>query len=120
MDYFFAGSGSPAGGLNNPFLKWKYSASGGRFIIGLDYHYFAMAAGQKDVKGNALDKYLGSELDLLTGYSLNKITSLELGFCHLAASRSMEYAKGLTPGTARLNANWAYLQINIRPDFLVK
>jgi hypothetical protein len=28
MDYFYAGTGSAAGGLNNPFPKWKYTAKG--------------------------------------------------------------------------------------------
>ena len=120
MDYFYAASGSATGGLNNPFLKTKYTAPHGRLTLGLDYHYFGLAAAQKDNKGVQLNKYLGSEIDVLADYNLNKITTLELGACWLAATRSMEYAKGITPGTARLNAAWAYLQINIRPDFLEK
>lgn len=120
MDYFYAGTGSPTGGLNNPFLKWKYASSGGRFTLGVDYHYFSLAAAQKDGKGDAIPKYLGSEIDAVAGYQLNKITALEGGACWLAASHSMEYAKGLAPGTARLNATWAYLQVNIRPDFFSK
>jgi Alginate export len=120
MDYFYAGTGSATGGLNNPFLKAKYTSTVGRLVIGLDYHYFGLAADQKDAKGASVNKYLGSELDLITDYSLNKITTLELGLCGLAASHSMEYAKGIAPATARLNAGWAYLQVNIRPDFLSK
>lgn len=119
MDYFYAGTGSATGGLNNPFLKVKYTPST-RFNIGLDYHYLALAGEQKDNKGGHVDKYLGSEFDLVAGYSLNKITSLEGGFCWMAATKSMEYAKGITPGTSRLNANWAYLQVNIRPEFFGK
>ena len=120
MDYFYAGSGSATGGLNNPFLKTKYTSAHGRLTIGVDYHYFGLAAEQKDSKANPVQKYLGSEVDVITNYGLNKITSLELGACWLVATHSMEYAKGITPGTARLNATWAYLQINIRPDFLAK
>ena len=118
MDYFYAGTGSATGGLNNPYLKWKYSAGNGRFSVGLDYHYFGLAGEQKDVKGNAVNKYLGSEIDGIADYNLSKVTSLELGICGMAASSSMEYAKGIAPGTGRLNATWAYLQINIHPDFL--
>ena len=120
MDYFYAGTGSATGGLNNPFLKVKLAPTDGRFNIGLDVHYLALAAEQKDVKGNAVPKYLGSEFDLVAGYNLNKITTLEGGLCWLAATRSMEYAKGITPGTSRLTANWAYLQVNIRPVFFGK
>ena len=120
MDYFYAGTGSPTGGLNNPFFKLKYSSTNKRLSIGLDYHYFALANDQKDIAGKKLDRYLGSEIDLITSYNLNKVTNIELGLACLAASETMEYAKGITPGTADKSASWAYLQINIRPDFFSK
>jgi hypothetical protein len=120
MDYFYAASGSPAAGLNNPFFKGKYTAMGGRFSAELAYHYFGFADDAKDNKGNALSKYLGSELDATLNYGLNKIATLQLGYSRMAATHSMEYAKGITPGAARLNASWAYLQINIRPDLFSK
>ena len=120
MDYFYAGTGSPAGGLSNPFFKMKYASTNKRLTIGLDYHYFALAKDQKDIAAKKLDKYLGSEIDLVTSYNLNKITNLELGLSYLAASKSMEYAKGITPGSADRSAFWTYLQINIRPDFFSK
>lgn len=118
MDYFYVGTGSPAGGLSNPYFKIKYSSVNKRFSTSLDYHYFALAKDQKDISGNALDKYLGSEFDLVISYGLNKVTGLELGISHMAASKSMEYAKGITPGSANLNASWIYLQINIRPEII--
>ncbi len=122
MDYFYAGSGSATGGLNNPFAKAKYTSRNSRLSLELDYHYFGLAAEQKKgcPKGGPVSKYLGSEADLITDYNLNKITTLELGLCGLSASHSMEYAKGITPGTARLTPVWAYLQFNIQPDFLTK
>jgi hypothetical protein len=120
MDYFYAGTGSATGGLNNPYAKGKYTSRNNRLSLELCYHYFALAATQKDAKGSELSRGLGSEVDAILGYQLNKITNLELGACMLAATHSMEYAKGITPGSARLNAAWTYLQINIRPDFLTK
>lgn len=120
MDYFYAGTGSPAGGLSNPFLKIKYTSTNKLLSLGLDYHYFALASAQKDEAGKKLDSYLGSEIDFVAGYALNKITSLELGLCYLAATTSMEYAKNLAPGSAEKNASWAYLQLNVKPDFLSK
>lgn len=120
MDYFYVGTGSPAGGLNNPYFKIKYLSKNKRFTAGLDYHYFILAKDMKDVNGNAIDKYLGSEFDFLTTYALNKTVSLEWGFSVMAASKSMEYAKGITPGTAKLTGTWSYLVINIRPEFLFK
>ena len=43
MDYFYAGTGSPTGGLSNPYFKVKYSSSNKRLSAGLDYHYFGLA-----------------------------------------------------------------------------
>jgi hypothetical protein len=120
MDYFYVGTGSPTGGLNNPFAKVKYGSKNKRFTAGLDYHYFSLASDMKDVSGNKLDKYLGSEFDFVTSYSLNKITTVEWGFSVMAAGKSMEYAKGITPGTANLTSTWSYLMINIKPEFLFK
>lgn len=120
MDYFYVGTGAPAGGLSNPFFRIKYSSANKRFTTGLDYHYFMLAGDQKDELGHALDKYLGSEFDWISSYSLNKFTSLELGLAYLAASNSMAYAKNITPGSANRNAQWAYLQVNIRPELFVK
>jgi hypothetical protein len=120
MDYFYVATGSPAGGLNDPYLRVKYSSGNKRLVAGLDYHYFTLAGDMKNVNGNAIDKYLGSEFDFLAGYALNKIVSLEFGFSVMAATRSMEYAKGITPHAAKLTGTWSYLMISIRPEFACK
>jgi len=120
MDYFYAVSGSPIGGLSNPYLKVKYVSANKRFSTELANHYFMLAGDQKDVNANPVSKYLGSELDLTTGYKLNKVTLATLGLSYMAATRSMEYAKNITPGTAKLNPVWAYVQFNITPEFLNK
>lgn len=120
MDYFYAGTGSPVGGLSDAYAKAKYSSANKRFTAGLDYHYFSLANDQNDVSGNALSKYLGSELDFITSYSLNKMTAVEWGFAYMGATKSMEYAKGVTPGSTNLNGVWSYLTLNIKPEFLFK
>jgi hypothetical protein len=118
MDYFYAGTGSATGGLNDPYAKAKYVSRNSRLSVELCYHYFGLAADQKDVKGKQVARYLGSEMDAIASYDLNKVSKLELGACALRATHSMEYAKGITPNTARLNASWVYLQLNLSPDFL--
>lgn len=120
MDYFYAVSGSPSGGLSNPFLKLRYNSSNKRFTTEIADHYFRLAQNQKDVNGNAIKKYLGTEVDLTAGYKLNKVTTTTLGVSYMAATQSMEYAKSIAPGTSRLHPVWAYLQFNITPEFLVK
>lgn len=120
MDYFYVGTGSPVGGLSDLFAKIKYAGTKKRFTTTLDYHYFSLAKNQMDLSGNAIKKYLGSEFDLVTNYALNKITMLEYGFSVMAARKSMEYAKGIAPGTANLTGTWSYLMISIKPEFLFK
>ncbi len=120
MDYFYVGTGSPVGGLSNPFAKVKYNSTNKRFAAGLDYHYFSLAKDQKAVSGQPVKKYLGSEFDFVTNYALNKITMLEFGFSVMAATKSMEYAKGITPNAANLTGTWSYLMVSIKPEFLFK
>ena len=45
---------------------------------------------------------------------LIQMTTLEAGICGLWANSSMETAKNIAAGAARLNAAWAYLQLNIK------
>jgi Alginate export len=120
MDYFYVATGSAAGGLSNPFFKIKYGSKNKKITAGFDYHYFSLAKNMKDINGNALNKYLGSEFDFITNYSLNKVTMVEFGLCAMAAAKSMEYAKGITPGTANLTGLWSYVMISIKPEFLFK
>jgi hypothetical protein len=113
MDYFYAGTGSPAGGLSDLYLKSKYVAKNKRFSSGLDLHYFALAADQKAQDGQKINPFLGIELDWVSTYVLNKFSQLEMGFSVMQASDSMESAKGFSPGTTQKQASWAYLQLNI-------
>lgn len=120
MDYFYAGSGSPTGGLNNPYAKVRYASANKRFNTEIANHYFLLANHQKDINGNAAGKYLGTEFDVTTGYKLNKVVLASLGVSYMAATNNMEYAKNITPNTASLHPMWAYLQLNITPEFLIK
>ncbi len=120
MDYFFAGTGSPTGGLNNPFLSLKYNGDKKKFSAGADYQYFALVQNQKDISGYPINKYLGSEIEVVANYSLNKFINLEWGFSIMAATKSMEYAKAIPPGTSSLTATWTYMMINIKPEFVLR
>lgn len=120
MDYFYAGTGSPSGGLSNPFLKMKYLSGNKSFSTELNYHYFALSNQQKDISGKKIDKYLGSEFDLITSYQFNKFSAIECGISYMAASNSMDYAKNITPESAYRNPTWSYLQLNIKPEFIFK
>lgn len=121
MDYFYVGTGSPAGGLKDAFLKVKHA--GARLTTTFDIHYFALAAPTfnklPDAPTNArVDAKLGIEYDLVASYALNKFTTLEGGYAIMSGTNSLEYTKLGTMDQRSKTGTWAYLMINIRPDFL--
>jgi Alginate export len=120
MDYFYVGTGSPAGGLANGFFKFKQA--GKRLVTTFDVHYFALATATPNKladapAGGKIDSKLGIEYDFVTNYSLNKFTNIELGYSVMSGTNSLEYAKIGTMDKTKKTGQWAYLMINIRPDF---
>ncbi len=120
MDYFYVGTGSPVGGLANAYLKARYTVSPA-FFFTVDVHNFALAnqmVNTLDVNRGQLSSQLGQEVDVLLNYTMNKATSLELGYGYFGATNSLEFVKLGTMDKARHDAHWLYLMINLRPDFL--
>lgn len=121
MDYFYVGTGAPAGGLQDAFLKLKYT--GKRLVTGLDVHYFALAATTYSKLPDSpaavrLDSKLGVEYDFTATYSLNKSTAVELGYAVMKGTNTLEMTKQNTINQKDKLGTWAYLMINIRPDFM--
>ncbi|MDB4924659.1 alginate export family protein [Mucilaginibacter sp.] len=120
MDYFYAGSGSPAGGLNNPYFKIKYATN--IISIGLDLHSFSLNKDMKKADGTVINKDLGKEGDLVVSYNMNKFTNIEFGYSLMKATDSMPFAKGqattnAVAATFNKTANWAYIMFKFTPDF---
>ncbi|QIP17856.1 alginate export family protein [Spirosoma aureum] len=121
MDYFYVGTGSPSGGLQDAFLKFKYA--GKRLTTTFDVHYFALANTTFNKMPDALPaaplaSKLGMEYDLIATYSLNKVTTVEAGYAIMNGTNTLEYTKQGTMNQKDKVGTWAYLMINIRPDFL--
>jgi hypothetical protein len=121
MDYFYVGTNSPAGGLNNGYLKAKYT--GNTLTFGVDYHTFALNKITTKGDGTLLPNAdLGNEIDFLLNYNMNKFTNLELGYSVMMATDNMTFAKGqattdAAAATFGKTGTWLYLMVNIRPDF---
>ena len=120
MDYFYVGTGSPAGGLKNPYLKLKYT--GNTLSAGVDFHLFSIEKNMKKGDGTFIGKDLGNELDFLVTYSMNKFTNIELGYSVMNAKNSMPFAKGqattdAVADTYRKTGTWFYAMIRFTPDF---
>jgi Alginate export len=121
MDYFFVGTGSPAGGLQDAFWKFKYAGS--RLTATFDVHYFSLAAPTYNKTtdaptGSLIKSKLGVEYDFIATYALNKFTALEFGYAVMNGTNSLEYTKQGTMNQRDKVGTWSYLMINIRPDFL--
>lgn len=121
MDFFYVGTGAPAGGLKNFYLKGKYT--GKTFSFGTDFHAFSLHKDMKKSDGNNINKKLGNEIDLLLNYMVNKFTVLEIGYSVMYAGKDIAIAKGQATNDAtaenyRKSGTWLYAMINIRPEFL--
>jgi hypothetical protein len=120
MDFFYVATGSPAGGLKNPYLKFKYT--GNTLTAGVDYHLFSLEKDMKKADGSLIDKKLGSEIDFVVNYNMNKFTNIELGYSMMNATGSMAFAKGqattdAVAATYKTTGNWFYLMLRFSPDF---
>jgi hypothetical protein len=120
MDYFYVGTGSPAGGLNNPYLKLKYTSN--MLTVGFDYHHFSLNKDMKKGDGSLISKSLGSEYDLVLNYNLNKFSNIEFGYAIMSANNSMALAKGQAVTDAIANnykktGTWFYAMLKFTPDF---
>lgn len=123
MDYFYVGTGAPAGGLRDAFLKFRYASP--RLTTLFDVHYFALAAPtynqMPDARtGSFVNAKLGMEYDFIATYALNKFTTLEAGYAIMNGTNTLEYTKQGTMNQRDKVGTWAYLMLNIRPDFFAK
>ena len=121
MDYFYAGTGSPNGGIKNGYAKLRYTIK--TLTLGADYHFFSINENMKKADGSYIGTNLGNEIDLSLNYNMNRITNIELGYSMMAATRNMPFAKGQVSTDAAaelydLNGNWFYVSIRFTPDFL--
>jgi hypothetical protein len=122
MDYFYVGTGSPTAGLTNLYFKAKYTEN--KWFISADFHHFMTAGKQIWYRTSTTDAFkelgmnYGQELDLIFNYQANKFTNVEFGYSVMLATDALAASKGYRIGNTDAFNQWAYLMINIRPDFL--
>lgn len=108
MDYFYVGNHMNSVGLNDLFFKAAYKV--GKTNLAANYHLFSMNA----ELGDGIDKNLGSELDFVAAYPINKQVKLNIGFSQLFAGESMELLKG---GDMNESNNWLWVMFTFKPTF---
>ena len=120
MDYYYAASPFGTGGLADYYVKWKDQLSEKSWLTA-DIHQFSSAASivvPADPSNN--NKSFGQELDLIYSYNLTKEINFEGGYGHFWSTALLSSPNVKNVPNAKPNSNWAYIQINIRPDFLLK
>jgi hypothetical protein len=119
MDYFYVADGFGKNGLVDYYLRTRYKANS-KLLLSLDAHQFTASNKVMSGDGVELDRNFGTELDLTASYSLTKLITIEGGYSSFFATPTLASSAVKNVGNADLQANWAYLMLNIKPDFLSK
>lgn len=110
MDYFYVGNPNANAGLQDLYLKTKFSLLKGNLLV--HAHYFAMAADKNVSKG------LGTEIDLVYVKKLTEGVTWNIGYSHMFATDSMRDIKPASGANSSLSNSWAWTQIVFTPKFL--
>lgn len=117
MDYFYTASGFGKQGLLNYFFKAKYNAKD-KLTLFAELHGFEAANTLSNGAGGSQTSYLGTELDLKISYNFTKLINIEAGYSYMQATNSMASAQVKNVTNANLTPQWAYVALNIKPNFL--
>jgi hypothetical protein len=115
MDYFYAANGFGRGGLADFYINTLIKPSS-KLTIQADLHQFSSAAPVRNAQDQRLSSNFGSELDVIATYNLTNMISFQGGYCTFLPTGSLAAVKNVKD--PQKMANWAYLMINIKPDFL--
>lgn len=117
MDYFYVASPFGKNGLVNYYVKTKYKPYD-RLMIAADFHQFSSAARINNVSSNK--KNFGQEINVVGNYTITKQIGIEAGIAHFFATPLLTSPLVKNVTNARTGANWAYVMINVKPEFLFK
>jgi len=108
MDYFYVGNHINNVGLQDLYLG--ASCGIGDITLSGNVHLFNSAAA---IAADA-SSYLGTEIDLVCSWKLDKAVGLSAGYSQLFAGASMELLKG---GSASAYQGWAWIMLAVKPAF---
>ncbi|WP_109097303.1 alginate export family protein [Aquimarina sp. AU58] len=107
MDYFYVGNHIGNVGLIDLYLKANVKFNQ-KSTLNVAAHNFMAAA---DLPANE-SKQLGTEIDLVYSYNLQKNVNIKAGYSHLFASDGMEILKNNFDGNTN---NWGWIMVTIKP-----
>lgn len=115
MDYFYVGNHINNVGLINPYGGVTFRKD--KFMAQLVMHAF-MSDGLLILPENTsqtMDRYLGTEADLILGYVISPQFAVRAGYSQMFATKTMEVLKG---GSSEEISNWAWLMLVMNPEFI--
>jgi hypothetical protein len=115
MDYYYAANPFGKNGLADYYLKGKFILSA-KTLLSLDIHQFNSATSITTYSS----KNLGQEMDLTTLYNLTAQVSIEGGYAHYFTTALLNSPSVKNIPNAKPNADWAYVMVNVKPEFLFK
>ena len=122
MDYFYVGNHFGSYGLMDIFIPLKYKKD--KFSAALIPHIFSTAgtiyAPKKDENFEDLpemmeySKGLGTEIDIVVGYTVTKGMAVKAGYSMMFASETMEILKGTKVDKGN---TWGWVMLVFKPTF---
>ncbi len=119
MDYFYAADGFGSNGLNDLYLKTRYTPVA-KCTLNLDAHRFVLPHAVRDTAGDVLKRELGTELDLTCQYILTPALTFEGGYSAMFATSTLASAAVKNISGADTFSQWAYIMISIKPEAVKK
>ncbi|MCK0144472.1 alginate export family protein [Arenibacter sp. F26102] len=107
MDYFYVGNHTNNVGLLDIYANAKVVLNE-KSNLNFAVHNFSAAA---EISPNS-EKQLGTELDIVYAYKLQKEIGISAGYSHLFVSQGMETIKGNSDGNTN---NWGWIMLTINP-----
>lgn len=111
MDYFYVGNHTNSVGLLDINATLAYKKD--KFSVKLMPHLFSSAATVVDSTEKEMSNTLGTELDLVLGYSWTKDVSFQAGYSQLFATETLEFLKA---GNRDNTNNWAWIMVTVKPS----
>ncbi|WP_299382065.1 alginate export family protein [uncultured Lacinutrix sp.] len=111
MDYFYVGNHANSVGLIDINATLAYKKD--KFSVKLMPHLFSSAATVVDSTEKEMSNTLGTELDLVLGYSWTKDVSFQAGYSQLFATETLEVLKA---GNRDNTNNWAWVMVTVKPS----
>jgi hypothetical protein len=119
MDYFTKdiASENHGAGINNLFLRVENNISG-KISTQITCHWFSLDKEYLS-PANKVEKYLGSEIDLVFKYKPVNYISLQAGYSFMLPNSTLEIINEIEKGESKF-AQFGWLQIQFMPTFYSK